>query len=44
MTISIRFDPRDVWVGVFWNRYPGELRVYVCIVPLFPILLTFKEE
>lgn len=43
-SISIRFDPRDIWLGVFWDRRPGELRMYVCIVPLFPVLFVFKEE
>lgn len=31
--MTIRFEPRDVWVGVFWDRQPDGLHVYVCPLP-----------
>jgi hypothetical protein len=46
--LSWRFDPRDVWVGVYWNTveleghgasYPRRLEVFVCLVPFFPLYL-----
>lgn len=43
MTARILFEPRDLWVGVFWDRRPGELRVYVCLLPALPLLLTFPR-
>lgn len=44
VTFALLFEPRDVWIGVYWNRkWVGVHRMiefYVCIVPLFPIHLT----
>jgi hypothetical protein len=46
--ITLRFEPRDLWVGVFWDVRPAsygtavghvsaDLHVYVCLVPCFPV-------
>lgn len=42
--LSIAFEPRDMWVGVYWNRpfvhpmfHGAGLEVYICIIPMFPI-------
>ena len=32
-----RFEPRDIWVGAYWKRWPKALEVFVCIVPMVPI-------
>lgn len=46
--ITIAFEPRDLWVGVYWNRedmgddariYLHE--IYVCIIPMLPIRLAW---
>jgi hypothetical protein len=42
MSARILFEPRDIWVGVYWDRRPEELRVYICILLMLPILLTFR--
>jgi hypothetical protein len=28
-----KFEPRDAWVGLFWDRRVDGLHVYVCLVP-----------
>lgn len=43
--ISLLFEPRDLWVGVYWRRKRVsdsciETRIYVCLLPCFP----FKIE
>lgn len=42
---SIKFEPRDIWIGVFWNLsttvMTGRLLVYICILPMLPIKLAF---
>lgn len=45
---SIKFEPRDLWVGVYWN-FDKDYRekvfcVYICIIPLFPIMLKFQKK
>jgi hypothetical protein len=30
-------EVRDLWVGVYWRRYPNALEVYLCLVPIVPI-------
>ena len=41
-TARLEFEPRDVWVGVFWKRIVagGEdgLAFYVCILPMLPLV------
>lgn len=40
--IQLKFEPRDIWVGVYWE-YNKEaimtrwLNVYLCILPMLPI-------
>lgn len=31
------FEPRDIWVGVYWKRFPAALDVYVCLLPMLPL-------
>ncbi len=53
--ISIRFKKEDLWVGVYWRQLSPRIfnsvgpdilsvkQVFICIVPMFPICLTFGE-
>jgi len=44
VTLKIRFEPRDLWVGLFWNITglpSGRIRalhLYLCLVPMVPIV------
>jgi len=51
--VRIKFEPRDLWIGVYWcdagrNSAPGYIRrywkIYVCIVPCFPIIFEFHRD
>ena len=47
--ISILFEPRDLWIGVYWDRHvskcPGwNVVFFVCIVPMFPIKVEWGQE
>jgi hypothetical protein len=37
-TISIRYEPRDLWWGIY--RDPKHQRIFICIVPCFPIVIA----
>ena len=30
---EMKWEPRDLWVGVFWDRRPNGLHIYVCPLP-----------
>lgn len=38
------WEPRDLWVGVFWNRALDYLLVYVCLVPCLPLVVSIRKS
>lgn len=42
------FEPRDLWVGVFWNRaklgdYGDEfLLIYISVIPCLPVCVCWS--
>lgn len=34
---QVSFEPRDIWVGVFWKRFPKALEFYLCVLPMIPL-------
>jgi hypothetical protein len=46
--IRLKFEPRDLWLGVYWNLVRSiespykRLDVYVCIIPTLPLRLRFE--
>lgn len=37
------FDPRALWIGLYWNSPPGsfDFYVYLCLLPMFPVRCHF---
>ena len=34
-TIQMRLfiEPRDIWIGLYWKRYPRAIDLYFCVLP-----------
>lgn len=40
---SIYFEPRDCWMGLFWDRRADGLYVYVCLIPCVPLRIVWRR-
>lgn len=38
-TVQIKWlvEPRDLWIGLYWKRYPKAIDLYICILPALPL-------
>jgi hypothetical protein len=51
--VQLRREPRDLWIGVYWDRpspldmgWGFELRtlfIYVCLIPCLPLKITLSR-
>jgi hypothetical protein len=37
---QFQFEPRDIWIGVFWRHTEIALHLYICVLPLLPLHIT----
>lgn len=42
--VQLQWEPRDWWMGLFWRTTPLCVHVYVCIVPLIPLHITWTTR
>lgn len=48
MNVTVKFEPRDIWIGAYWDLSKSvespyrRLKIYICIVPLFPIIFDLE--
>jgi len=42
MKFEFKIEPRDVWIGVFWDRREDGFHVYFC--PFFCVLFHWTFE
>ena len=45
--VRLLFEPRDIWIGVYWNRayvvgHDARYDVYVCLIPMLPIQVGWR--
>lgn len=43
LIVQIQWEPRDLWVGLFWRRTDVALHLYFCLVPLLPLHITIAR-
>lgn len=48
VAIELLFEPRDLWIGVYWTRYIEPdwrlIQIYVTVVPMFPIRFSLLRK
>lgn len=37
LRIRVELEPRDLWVGIYWDRYQLERHIFICLVPMVVI-------
>ena len=42
--IWILFEPRDLWLGVYWKVDCTHIHIYLTIIPTLPILFTWVRK
>lgn len=46
--IKVRFywEPRDIWIGLFWDTRGFDIIFWICLIPCFPLQFVWstKEE
>jgi hypothetical protein len=42
MSVRIKFEPRDLWIGAFVDT--ERRRLYLCVVPCFPVVLAYNAR
>ena len=35
--VWLHFEPRDLWIGAYWNKEVEYTEVYICLLPTVPI-------
>jgi hypothetical protein len=44
MKAQFQFEPRDLWIGLFWRSTELCWHFYLCIVPLLPLHVTVLKS
>jgi hypothetical protein len=39
--IALEFKPQDLWIGAYWKRIGHCVDVWICLVPMLPIHVSW---
>ena len=40
LIVQLQVEPKDLWIGCFWQRTPIALHIYICLIPMVPLHIT----
>ena len=43
-TIRLLFVPRDLWMGIYWERKDSKYSLYLCLLPMIPIRIRWSVD
>ena len=43
LIVQLQVEPKDIWIGCFWERTEIALHIYVCLVPMVPLHITIAR-
>jgi hypothetical protein len=44
MSWDLLFEPRDLWIGLYWDRKSSELRLYFVAIPTIVLLIKLPRK
>ncbi len=52
MRLEIKLEPRDLWIGLFWDKRENwrtdgvsdDLHLYLCLIPMIVIHIVISKE
>lgn len=44
LKVQVQWEPRDMWIGVFWRTTKVAVHVYACLLPCCPLHITWKRQ
>lgn len=42
--LDVQVEPRDLWIGVYWQSYPSERELWICLVPCLVVHLWWSRR
>ncbi len=43
ISIKVIWEPRDLWIGLYWDAARDHFKLYLCVLPCLPIRIHFKR-
>ena len=42
--VRLQWEPRDLWVGLFWRKSEICWHIYICLIPLIPLHISILRR
>jgi hypothetical protein len=44
LEITFMLEPRDMWIGLYWKRYPKAIDLYFCVLPCVVLEIYVENQ